>query len=156
MKPLRLLAVAAIATVGFGAATAAADPVSTVINDPADALDLTTVLATPFDATSSDTSVTDSALASAGIGPDVVSIVDDPNLLIVDDDRAQCPNAHFDTAAGIQLAIAAAPPGGKIRVCPGTYSPINVTKPLTLFAPRQQGQTTECQPLDPRYDAVIE
>jgi len=38
--------------------------------------------------------------------------------LVVDDDRANCPHAKF---ANIQAAVAAAAPGDKIVVCPGTY-----------------------------------
>lgn len=37
---------------------------------------------------------------------------------VVDDDRAQCPNAQFTT---IQSAVTAATPGDTVLVCPGTY-----------------------------------
>jgi hypothetical protein len=102
--------------------------------------------------------VSDADLASVGVVADVQSLIEDPQLLIVDDDKAQCPNAQFDTAAGIQLAIAAAPVGGKIRVCPGIYSPISIPKTLTLQAPRYQGQATECQSPgdDPTKNAIIQ
>src|SRR4029079_4915574 len=38
--------------------------------------------------------------------------------MIVHDDLADCPNAQFTS---IQAAVTAAPPGAKIKVCPGTY-----------------------------------
>jgi parallel beta-helix repeat protein len=45
--------------------------------------------------------------------------------LVVDDDKAQCPNAQYTT---IQAAVAAASPGDTIKVCPGTYSSTTVDK----------------------------
>ncbi len=60
---------------------------------------------------------------------------------VVDKDRAQCPNADFQS---IQQAVAAAPPRSKILVCPDIYSPptepltgITVPKTLTLQAVRR-------------------
>lgn len=38
--------------------------------------------------------------------------------LVVDDDRAECPDADFNS---IQTAVLAAAPGDRILVCPGTY-----------------------------------
>jgi len=78
---------------------------------------------------------------------------------VVDDDLVQCPDADFTTATGIQQAIVAAPPGSTIRVCPGTYLPINISKTLVLQAPRQHGQATQCPPdviADPTKDAIID
>jgi hypothetical protein len=40
-------------------------------------------------------------------------------ILVVDDDRVQCPTAGFTT---VQSAVNAALPGDKIKVCPGTYT----------------------------------
>jgi len=77
----------------------------------------------------------------------------------VDDDLAQCPDADFTTATGIQQAVAAAAPGARIRVCPGIYTPVNIPKPLVLEAPRQHGQATQCQaavPPDPTKDAIVD
>jgi hypothetical protein len=82
-----------------------------------------------------------------------------PILFVVDDDLAQCPDADFTTAAGIQLAIAAAPPGARIRVCAGMYTPINVNKPLIIEHPVQHGQATQCKAAltpDPTKDAIID
>ena len=41
-----------------------------------------------------------------------------PTTWLVDDDRADCPRADFDS---IQAAVAAAAPGDKVLVCAGTY-----------------------------------
>jgi hypothetical protein len=51
----------------------------------------------------------DAATASAGDGP---------NMFVVDDDHADCPNATFTS---IQAAVDASGPGDQIKVCPGTY-----------------------------------
>jgi hypothetical protein len=72
---------------------------------------------------------------------------------------APCPEADFTTPAGIQLAITAAPPGARIRVCAGTYTPINVDKTLIIEHPVQHGQATRCQAAlmpDPTKDAIID
>jgi hypothetical protein len=101
--------------------------------------------------------VTDAELATAGASSGTMQLATGPNLLIVDDDRAQCPNADFATAAGIQAAIEAAPPGGKIKVCPGSYSPIDVHKAdLWLQAPRTHAAANHCHDGDPFQNAVIE
>jgi hypothetical protein len=100
--------------------------------------------------------VTDAELAGVGASPAVQQLSNDPNQLVVDDDLAQCPNADFTTPAGIQAAIAAAPPGARIRVCPGTYSPINVHKAdLWLQAPRTHGNANRCREGNPAQDAII-
>lgn len=101
--------------------------------------------------------VSDADLAGAGASPVVQQLADGPNLIVVDDDLAQCPNAEFTTAAGIQAAIEAAPPGGRIRVCPGNYTPINVHKAdLWLQAPRTHGNANQCREANPAQDAIIE
>lgn len=102
--------------------------------------------------------VTDAELASAGVQPFSMPSLSSATL-VVDDDLAQCPNATFTTAAGIQLAIAAAPAGATIRVCPGTYTPITVPRTLRLEAPRQSGRAVQCQEAltpDPTRDAIID
>ena len=49
------------------------------------------------------------------------------DTLIVDNDRAECPNAD---SPSIQAAVAAAQPGDTLRVCPGLYTEdVNVDKP---------------------------
>src|SRR5439155_3367776 len=59
----------------------------------------------------------------------------------------------------INAAVLAASPGGIIRVCPGTYrESVAIFKPLTLQAPRQQGQATECKTPtadDPTQEAIV-
>lgn len=50
--------------------------------------------------------------------------------MLVDDDRAQCPNAQFTS---IQAAVFAANEGMKIKVCPGTYKEqVTITKSLKI------------------------
>jgi parallel beta-helix repeat protein len=44
---------------------------------------------------------------------------DDDETLVVDNDKADCPNADFNS---IQAAVLAAAPGTTILVCPGTYT----------------------------------
>ena len=78
--------------------------------------------------------VAPSELASVGLaGAQSSSAGDGPNMFIVDDDHAQCPNAAFSR---IQDAVDAAPPGSQIKVCPGTYpEQVRITKnDLTLFS----------------------
>jgi hypothetical protein len=72
-------------------------------------------------------------LASTGLAGATSSPGDGPNMFIVDDDHAQCPNAAFSR---IQDAVDAAPPGAQIKVCPGTYpEQVRITKnDLTLFS----------------------
>ena len=105
--------------------------------------------------------VTDEELAAVGVQPvDPLQLQPGgPDDFVVDDDLAQCPDADFTTATGIQQAIVAASPGATIRVCPGTYTPINVHKPLTIYAPEQHGQATQCKesiPPDPTKQAIID
>src|SRR6266850_6361261 len=63
--------------------------------------------------------VPETELASVGlVGATADPPGDGPNMLIVDDDGADCPNAAFTS---IQAAVDAAGPGDQIKVCPGTY-----------------------------------
>jgi hypothetical protein len=51
-------------------------------------------------------------------------------VILVDDDKVQCPTAAFTT---IQSAVNAASPGDTIRVCAGTYAEqITISKSLTI------------------------
>jgi parallel beta-helix repeat protein len=51
-------------------------------------------------------------------------------LILVDDDKVQCPTAKFTT---IQSAVDAANPGDTIRVCAGTYAEqVTISKSLTI------------------------
>jgi Right handed beta helix region len=53
-------------------------------------------------------------------------------VLLVDDDKVQCPTAEFST---IQAAIDAASPGEQIRVCAGTYAEqLTIQKTVLLAA----------------------
>jgi parallel beta-helix repeat protein len=160
-RGLFLTLAAALAALVVGTGVGSADPVTIAIQDLDQTVTgLQSTLTTSVDTTLVDAAVTDDQLLSAGvIDTSLMPLLVDPPLLIVDDDLQECPNAQFTTATGIQQAIAAAPIGGKIRVCPGTYDPITVFKPLTLQAPRYQGQATECKaplPADPTKEAIIE
>ena len=58
------------------------------------------------------------------------------SVLVVDDDKVQCPNAQFTS---INAAVAAAQPGDVIRVCPGRYNEsVDVNKTLTFIGPQRE------------------
>ncbi len=58
-------------------------------------------------------------------------------VLMVDDDRAQCPTAQYTS---INAAVAAAQPGDTIHVCAGTYhESVTVNMPLTFVADHHGG-----------------
>ena len=62
-----------------------------------------------------------------------IGTITDDDLLIVDDDLVQCPNAGFTT---IQAAINAAAAGQTIQVCAGLYTEnVDVNKALNLVGP---------------------
>jgi hypothetical protein len=95
---------------------------------------LATPLFLPGEVDLSSLGVPASELSTAGLaGAQTSSAGDGPNMFIVDDDHAQCPNAQFSR---IQDAVDAAPPGAQIKVCPGTYAEqVRITKnDLTLFS----------------------
>ncbi len=79
--------------------------------------------------------VSDAELATVGVQPAAAPSSSGGDMLIVDDDHLNCPNAQFTS---IQAAVTAAAPGALIKVCPGTYVE-QVTIPagkdgLTLFS----------------------
>jgi len=106
--------------------------------------------------------VTDADLAGVGsLGGDGLTLSShgSPADFVVDDDLAQCPDADFTTATGIQQAVNASLPGNVIRVCPGTYTPVTVDRTVTIEAPRQHGNAVQCPASmtpDPTKDAVID
>jgi hypothetical protein len=124
------LAGATVAFAGPRAFDAPAPPTSTT---PA----LGTVLATPFflpgEVDLGALGVSASELANVGLIGAASSAGDGPNMFIVDDDHAQCPNAPYSS---IQEAVDLAPPGAQIKVCPGLYpEQVRITKnDLTLFS----------------------
>jgi nitrous oxidase accessory protein NosD len=67
--------------------------------------------------------------------------------LVVDADRAQCPNAQFQS---IQAAVAAAAPGDTIKVCPDLYTEsVTVNKPLRIHARSGSDHVARC--FDPSF-----
>lgn len=79
-------------------------------------------------------------------------------VLVVDDNGAQCPGAHFTT---IQAAITAASPGDVIRVCAGMYNEVvTVNKAnLQLIGPAAAPTGTACRQAgapDPSRQAIIQ
>jgi nitrous oxidase accessory protein NosD len=83
-------------------------------------------------------------------------VMDGPELLFVDDDGKECPDAQFTS---IQAAVQAAPPGAKIRVCPGEYQEsVIIDKALTVQARRLPVSIHACEtPLipDPTKEAIL-
>ena len=148
-----------IAGISAGAALFAATHAGAGV--PADgdvAIDPASILATAVDVTLTDKAVTDAELASTGVTANTLpGLLSSPDVLVVDDDLVQCPEAEFTT---INAAVAAAPPNGRIKVCPGLYKEsVPVLKPgLWLQAPRHQGQATECKTdvtPDPSQHAIL-
>jgi hypothetical protein len=99
---------------------------------------LTTPLATPLflpgEVDLASLGVAPTELANVGLaGAQASSAGDGPNMFIVDDDHAQCPNAAY---SDIQTAVDAAPAGAQIKVCPGIYTEqVRITKnDQTLFS----------------------
>ena len=164
----RLTFVAALAaTFAFGTAAASADEIGLTlppeVTEPA--VDLSTLVVYPAEplgvgeTLAEPAAVTDSELASVGVSSTSVTLASSSPDFVVDDDLAQCPDADFTTATGIQQAVAAAPPLSTIRVCPGVYTPVFVPKTLTLEAPVQHGQATQCQAAlvpDPTKQAIVD
>jgi parallel beta-helix repeat protein len=95
------------------------------------------------------------SLARAADAPADATTPPDPSAsvpLVVDGPPAvECPDAQFTS---IQAAVAAAPSGGTIKVCPGLYTEtVTVQKPLTLTALRDRPIAVPC-PTDPATDAL--
>src|SRR5437868_8901578 len=128
----------------------------------------TSILSTTIDPLLKDTAVTDAQLATAGVVDDGGTVLNSSgNVLLVDDDNKQCPQAQYHS---INEAILAAPAGATIRVCPGTYneSRVNpqtlldepgvfVVKPLLIQAVRLYGSPCGCHVStyhDPTQDAI--
>ena len=128
----------------------------------------TSILSTTIDPLLKDTAVTDAQLATAGVVDDGGTVLNSSgNVLLVDDDNKQCPQAQYHS---INEAILAAPAGATIRVCPGTYneSRVNpqtlldepgvfVVKPLLIQAVRLYGSPCGCHVStyhDPTQEAI--
>jgi hypothetical protein len=109
--------------------SAASLPSASALNTP-----LVTPLFLPGEVDLAALGVAPADLATAGTaGAQPNTAGEGPNMFIVDDDHAQCPNAAFSR---IQDAVDAAPPGAQIKVCPGNYpEQVRITKnDLTLFS----------------------
>lgn len=60
------------------------------------------------------------------------------HVLLVDDDKQECPDAGFSK---IQAAVNAAAPGDTIQVCPGIYrEQVEIAKPLSLVGIERNGK----------------
>jgi parallel beta-helix repeat protein len=153
-----------LATLALGAGTAAADPIGITLPpelpdppvDPGSIVTYQTALPALGEVLADPVTVGDDELASvaAPASLDVVAL-SGPADFVVDAPPVDCPQATFTS---IQAAVTFAPPGSTILVCPGLYNEfVNVTKPLTLWAPRQQGTSTQCaETTDPTREAVVQ
>src|SRR5947209_3951668 len=103
----------ALALLAATPASALSGGLGPIVNPGPPAIALQTSLIDPLLLEAGPTPVTDAQLTTVGASPATQQLSNDPNQLVVDDDLAQCPNANFTTAAGIQLAIEAAAPGTK-------------------------------------------
>jgi hypothetical protein len=97
------------------------------------------------------------ALLSAGMLVALATSHASAVTLKVDDDGVQCPASAYTT---IEAAVAAAAPGDKIKVCPGTYTPpgtITVLKSLKIKGKAPKAKTCNTlAPLDPTVDSIVE
>jgi nitrous oxidase accessory protein NosD len=93
------------------------------------------------------------ALAQTPSAPDSQSLTDTRSrVLLVDDDKSECPNAGFTE---IQAAVNVAAPGDTIHVCPGTYAEqVEIAKPLRLVGIERNGKdAVVVQPSNVRINA---
>lgn len=73
------------------------------------------------------------ATVTLGVGASqLLAITPKAPDFVVDQGTVQCKNPNFTTSNGINLAIAAAAVGKTIKVCPGSYTAVTVTKKVTL------------------------
>jgi parallel beta-helix repeat protein len=126
---------------------------ATLLKEAETALSNLVSLAAVLDPTMTDVAVTDDELATTGITLDTSpAMLSSPSMLIVDDDKVQCPNAQFTS---INAAVLAAAPGDTILVCPGLYKEsvaILLKAGLTLQAQkRAQCNTAD----DPTKEAIV-
>jgi parallel beta-helix repeat protein len=126
---------------------------ATLLREAGTALSNLVSLTAVLDPTMTDVAVTDDELATTGITLDTAPVLlSDPSMLIVDDDKVQCPNAQFTS---INAAVLAATPGATILVCPGLYKesvPILLRAGLKLQAQkRAQCRTAD----DPTTEAIV-
>ncbi len=157
MQRVTLLIALALMLAGAATGPAVAGP------SPADGDPITggsvgkTYLTLPFALGEVDLSalgVSDAELAA--VGPTASLTTASGDVLIVDNDGLDCPNAQFLT---IQSAVTAASSGDKIKVCPGTYIE-QVTIPagkndLTLFSEGARQAVIQAPPVMVAPQAIV-
>lgn len=161
MQRLRCLAAAVVAAAGFVllfSATAFASPAASPYDaaptgTAASALNILQTGLFGLGVDLSSIGVPTSALDT--VGPQSSSSPSG-NMLIVDDDHMDCPNAQFTR---IQDAVNAAPPGAMIKVCAGTYVE-QVQIPagkdnLTLFSVPDLGAVIKAPPVMTSPKAIV-
>jgi parallel beta-helix repeat protein len=126
---------------------------ATLLQEAGTALTNLVSLTAVLDPTMTDVAVTDDELATTGITSDTVpALPSSPSMLVVDDDKVECPNATFTS---ISAAVLASIPGDTILVCPGFYKesvPILLKAGLSLQAQkRAQCNTAD----DPTKEAIV-
>ena len=117
-RTLCLLALCTAMLVIGTAPAAAADPDDGQFSSRAASLSFLNTLPFGLGFDLSTIGVPDSAFATVGPASVAASSGDGPNMYIVDNDLAQCPNAAYTS---IQAAVEDSGPGDQIRVCPGLY-----------------------------------
>jgi nitrous oxidase accessory protein NosD len=161
MRP-GLVLIAAFALLGFGVTQATAYPENPPpAVGPALVVTYPTPLVGLFDAlpTFASTDVAIGGIPDTDVGIDAASAdaLADPSsaALIVDDDKAQCPQATYTT---IDEAMLFAMPGDTIKVCPGDYKEtVVVDKSVQLRGSTQTSNGRCATPVipDPTKDSIV-
>jgi parallel beta-helix repeat protein len=153
--PLLLLGAAALVVGGASRAWSDANGglQATLLQEAGTALSNLMSLTAALDPTMADVAVTNDELTTTGIAPDTSpALPSSSSMLVVDDDKVQCPNAQFTS---INAAVLASMPGDTILVCPGLYKEsvlILLRAGLTLQAQKR----AECNTADdPAKEAIV-
>jgi nitrous oxidase accessory protein NosD len=89
-------------------------------------------------------------LAVGTLGPAVAAADTAPNVVVVDDDGLQCPQADTDS---VQEALDMVRDGGRVRVCPGRYAE-QLTITRTVHLQGEIGAVASLDCLDPTASAL--